>query len=169
MTAKRILISALAMVAMAVPGAALAQGFGGPHGMGALDGIGGPGLHRFEEMLPELAAILDLTEAQQGQIEAILDEELPAIDALRDRLRDAHQAFRASQQPGAFDEAAVRAFAESQSPVHVELMVAGARTMSHIHNLLTPEQQQRLEELRAVRHERDRRGGPRAGGGRFSD
>ena len=66
-------------------------------------------------------------------------------------------------------EAAVRAFAESQSPAHIELMVAGARTMSRIHSLLTPEQQQRLEELRAVRHERGRRGGPGAGGGRFSD
>jgi Spy/CpxP family protein refolding chaperone len=157
MTANRILITALAMVAMAVPGAALAQGFGGPHGMGALDGLGGPGLHRFEEMLPELAAILDLTEAQQGQIEAILDEELPAIDALRDRLRDAHQAFRASHPPGAFDEAAVRAFAEAQSKTHVELMVAGARTMSRIHSVLTPEQQEQLQQMRG-RH--GRRGGP---------
>jgi len=137
--------------------------------MGGPDGFGGPGLHRFEEMLPELAVVLDLSDEQQAQIEAILDAELPAIETMRDQLRDAHQAFRASQQPGAFDEAAIRAFAQSQSQTHVELMVAGARTMSRIHNVLTAEQQRRLEELRALRPERGRRGGPGSGRGRFSD
>lgn len=169
MTARRILMATLALAAMAVPGAVLAQGYGGPHGMGGPDGFGGPGLHRFEEMLPELATILDLSDEQQAQIEAILDEELPAIETMRDQLRDAHQAFRANQQPGVFDEAAVRAFAQSQSQTHVELMVAGARTMSRIHNVLTTEQQQRLEELRALRHERGHRGGPGAGRGRYSN
>lgn len=169
MTARRILITTLAMAAMAVPGAALAQGYGGPHGMGGPDGLGGPGLHRFEEMLPQLAVVLDLSDEQQAQIEAILDEELPAIETMRDQMRDAHQAFRANQQPGTFDEAALRAFAQSQSQTHVELMVAGARTMSRIHNVLTTEQQQRLEELRGLRPERGRRGGPQAGCGRFSN
>ena len=169
MTARRILFTALVLAAMAVPGAALAQGYGGPHGMGGPDGFGGPGLHRFEEMLPELAVVLDLSDEQQAQIEAILDAELPAIETMRDQLRDAHQAFRASQQPGAFDEAAIRAFAQSQSQTHVELMVAGARTMSRIHNVLTAEQQQRLEELRALRPERGHRGGPGSGRGRLSD
>lgn len=169
MTARRILFTTLAMAAMAVPGAALAQGYGGPHGMGGPDGLGGPGLHRFEEMLPQLAVVLDLSDEQQAQIEAILDEELPAIETMRDQMRDAHQAFRANQQPAAFDEAAVRAFAQSQSQTHVELMVAGARTMSRIHNVLTTEQQQQLEELRGLRPERGRRGGPQAGCGRFSN
>jgi Spy/CpxP family protein refolding chaperone len=169
MTAHRILFTALALTAMAVPGAALAQGFGGPPGMMGPDGFGGPGLHRVEEMLPELAAVLELSNDQQAQIEAILDEELPAIETMRDQLRSAHQAFRASHQPGIFDEAAVRSFALSQSQTHVELMVAGARTMSRIHNVLTTEQQQRLEELRALRPERGRRGGPGAGHGRYSN
>jgi Spy/CpxP family protein refolding chaperone len=169
MTARRILFTTLAMAAMAVPGAALAQGYGGPHGMGGPDSFDGPGLHRFEEMLPELAVVLDLSDEQQAQIEAILDEELPAIETMRDQLRDAHQAFRANHQPGTYDEAAVRAFAQSQSQTHVELMVAGARTMSRIHNVLTTEQQQRLEELRSLRPDRGRRGGPPAGRGRFSN
>lgn len=169
MTARRILFTTLAMAAMAIPGAALAQGPGGPHGIGGPDGFGGPGLHRFEEMLPELAVVLDLSDEQQAQIEAILDEELPAIETMRNQLRDAHQAFRANQQPGTFDETALRAFAQSQSQTHVELMVAGARTMSRIQDVLTTAQQQRLEELRALRPERGRRGGPGAGRGRFPD
>jgi len=164
MTVKRTLITTLAMAAMVVPGAALAQGFGGHHGrpggppgFGGPDELGGPGLHRFEEMLPRLAEELDLTDAQQSQIQAILDEELPAIESMREQLRDAHQAFRESHPPEAFDEAAVRAFAESQAQTHVELMVAGARTRSRVHNVLTTEQQAQLADMRGPH---GRRGGP---------
>jgi Spy/CpxP family protein refolding chaperone len=109
-------------------------------------------------MMPRLAEELNLTDAQQSQIQAILDEELPTIEAMRDQLRDAHQAFRESHPPEAFDEAAVRAFAESQAQTHVELMVAGARTRSRVHNVLTAEQQEKITEMRGP-HGR-RRGPP---------
>ena len=163
MRANTILITTLALAAIAVPGAALAQGFGGPHGMGGPDEVGGPGLPFLEHMLPRLAEELDLTDAQQSQIQAILDEETPAIESMREQLRNAHQAFRESHPPGEFDEAAVRAFAESQSPTHVELMVAGARTMSRVHNVLTPEQREQLQQMRDRRHHQ--RGGPPPGRG----
>ncbi len=157
MRANTILITTLAMAAMAMPGVALAQGFGGPPGFGGPDEFGGPGLPFLEHMLPRLAEELDLTDAQQGQIQAILDEETPAIESMREQLRNAHQAFRESHSPGEFDEAAVRAFAESQSQTHVELMVAGARTMLRIHNVLTTEQREQLQQMRGRHH---RRGGP---------
>lgn len=151
MKARRILITALAAAALAAPGTVLAQGgFGGPPGMGLHGGFGGPGFERFEEMLPRMAEFLDLTDAQQSQIQAILDEETPAIEDLRDQLQTAHEAFRATHEPGQFDEAAFRAFAEPQSQLHVELMVAGARTMSRIHNVLTPEQQEKLQDARGL-------------------
>jgi protein CpxP len=157
MRANTILITTLAIAAIAVPGAAAAQGFGGPPGFGGPDEIGGPGLPFLEHMLTRIADDLGLTDAQQSQIQAILDEERPAIESMREQLRDAHQAFRDSHPPGEFDEAAVRAFAESQSQTHVELMVAGARTMSRVHNVLTPEQREQLLQMRG-RH--GRRGGP---------
>lgn len=151
MKARRTLITAAVMAALAVPAFALAQGgFGGRHGGSLHGGFGGPGLERFEEMLPRLAEYLELTDDQQSQIRAILDEEMPAIEDLREQLRTAHEAFRATHQPGDFDEAAVRAFAESQSQLHVELMVAGARTMSRIFTVLTPEQQDKLQDLRGL-------------------
>ncbi|HQL30170.1 MAG TPA: Spy/CpxP family protein refolding chaperone [Thermoanaerobaculales bacterium] len=163
MNATRFLITTVAMAATAVPGAALAQGYGGHHGHGAppgfggCDELGGPGAHFFEHMLPRLTEELDLTEAQQGRIQAILDEDLPAIDAMRDRLRDAHREFRESHPPGEFDEAAVRAFAEAQAQAHVELMVAGARTRARVHAVLTAQQQDQLQQMR---DRRGRRGGP---------
>jgi Spy/CpxP family protein refolding chaperone len=159
MKARRFLITVAMAAAVAVPGALLAQGgFGGPPpDLGLHGGFGGPGLDRFEEMLPRLAEFLALTDAQQSQIQAILDEEMPAIDSLRDQLRAAHEAFRSAHQPGQFDEAAVRAFGESQCQNHVDLMVASARAMSRIHNVLTPEQQQKLQDARGLF---GRHGGP---------
>ena len=151
MTARSILITVAAAAALAVPGTILAQGgFGGPHGQHGLHGFDGPGLHRFEDMLPRLVDFLDLTADQQAQIEHILAEEMPAIEDLRDRLQAAHEAFRSTHQPGEFDEAELRAFAESQSQLHVELMVAGARTRSRIHSALTPEQQEQLQDARGL-------------------
>jgi Spy/CpxP family protein refolding chaperone len=162
MKASTILITTLAMAAIAMPGAARAQGFGGPPGFGGPGEVGGPGLHFLEHMLPRLAEELELTDAQQVQIQAILDEETPAIESMREQLRNAHHAFRESHPPDEFDEAAVRAFAESQSQTHVELMVAGARTMSRVHNVLTPEQREQLQQMRGRHH---RRGGPPPGRG----
>ena len=159
MKVRKILITAATVAALAAPGTVLAQGgFGGPLGMGMHGGFGGPGLQRFEEMLPQMADFLDLTEVQQSQIQAILDEETPAIADLRDQLQAAHEAFRSTHEPGQFDEASFRTFAESQSQLHVELMVAGARTMSRIHNVLTPEQQDTLQEVRGLFGRRGGRG-----------
>jgi Spy/CpxP family protein refolding chaperone len=159
MTRQRILITVAALAALAAPGAVLAQdGFGGQHGPGIHGGFGGPGLDRFEEMLPRLVEFLDLTDTQESQIEVILDEEMPAIRDLRDQLQAAHEAFRSAHQPGDFDEAAVRSFAESQSQLHVELMVAGARTKSRIHSVLTPEQQEKLQDARGLLGHRGGRG-----------
>lgn len=159
MKARRILITAAAIAALAAPATVLAQGgYGPPHGMGMHGGFGGPGLARFEEMLPRMAEFLDLSDAQQSQIQAILDEETPAIEDLRDQLQAAHEAFRSTHEPGDFDEATFRAFAESQSQLHVELMVANARTMSRIHNVLTPEQQEKLQDVRGLFGRRGGRG-----------
>lgn len=168
MNVRRIVITALAAAALAAPGTVLAQGgFGGPHGPGPgmHGGFGGPGLERFEERLPQLAEVLELTADQQARIQSILDAEMPAIEALRDQLDDAREAFRATHQPGEFDEAQFRTHAEAQAQLHVELMVATARTMSQIHNVLTDEQLERMQDLRDLR-----RGprGPRGGAGRGS-
>jgi Spy/CpxP family protein refolding chaperone len=165
MNVRRIVITVVAAAALAAPGTLIAQGgFGGPHGPGAgtHGGFGGPGLERFEEMLPQLAEVLELTDDQQAQIQSILDAEMPAIESLRDRLDDGREAFRASHQPGEFNEAEFRAHAESQAQLHVELMVASARTMSRIHGVLSAEQLDRMQDLRSLR-----RGprGPRGGAG----
>lgn len=166
MNVRRIMITAVAAATIVAPGTVLAQGgFGRPHGPGPgmHGGFGGPNLDRVEEMLPQLAEVLDLTADQQAQIQSILDAEMPTIERLRSQLDDARDAFRAAHQPGDFDEVEFRAHAEAQAQLHVDLMVASARAMSRIHNVLTAEQLDRMQDLRDLR-----RGprGPRNGAGR---
>ncbi len=172
MKIRRIIITSVAAVALTVTGSVFAQGgpgggFGGPGGggghgaMGDPGGFGGPGLMQFEHMLPRLAEYLELTADQQAQIQAILDEELPGIQALREEVRAARDLYMDAHPPGDFDEVSFRAFAEQQAQLHVEIAVASARTMSGIYNILTPEQQDKLQDLRGLmgRHHGARRGG----------
>jgi len=175
MKARTMIIAMVAAAVLAAPGVSIAQGGpggpGGPGGgQGGWDGHGGPGgfgahggfgIHRLERMLPRLAEYLDLSQEQQDQIQAILDEEMPAIQDLRDQIHTARQAFMDGHVPGEFDEAALRAFLAEQSPLKIDLAVAGARTMSRVLNVLTPEQREQLEKLRGLRGRR----GPRHGCG----
>jgi len=169
MKSRTIIITFVLTVALAATGPLFAQrgpggGFGGPGGMGGPGGFGGAGLMHFEEMLPRLTEYLELTDGQVAQIEAILEAELPAIQSLRDELREARDAFRQSHEPGEFDEATFRVFAESQARLHVEIAVASARTMSGIYNVLTPDQQEKLQDLRGLM---GRGHGARRGGGQM--
>jgi Spy/CpxP family protein refolding chaperone len=167
----RNLVLTLVVIGLVVaPAVVVAQGFfeghggkgwgrgGHGHGHGGHGGPGG-GLG-FLRMLPRLAEKLDLSEAQQAEIESIVDQSLPAIRELRVQMREARQEFRDSQEPGQFDEAAVRAFAESQAQLMTEMMVSTARLKADVFGVLTPEQVEQLEELRGKFREcRELRGG----------
>ena len=170
MRIRNIIITSLTALALSATGPLLAQGgpgggFGGPGGgFGGHGAFAGGGLDRLEHMLPRLADYLDLTDDQLSQIRAILDAELPAIHVLRDQIRDARELYMEGRDPGQFDEAQVRAFAESQASLHVEMAVASARTMSRVYNVLTPSQQDKLQDLRGLM---GRHRGPRRGGGQM--
>ncbi len=133
---------------------------GGPHG----DGFGGAGAHGLLRMLPRLAERLEISEAQQDQIHAIIDARKPALDALRDQASAAREVFHERYDIGDYDEVAFRAFFESQAQLHVEMQLLGADTVSQVWDVLTPEQQEELLEI--IELFRDGRGGPRHGGGK---
>lgn len=136
-------------------------GMRGPHGDGAFSGGGAHGLLR---MLPRLAERLEISEAQQDQIHAIIDARKPALDVLRDQASAAREVFHDSYEIGDYDEAAFRTFFESQAQLHTEMQLLGAETVSQVWVVLTPEQQQELLEI--IELFRDGRGGPRHGGGK---
>jgi Spy/CpxP family protein refolding chaperone len=142
-------------------GAGMHGGRGGPGGDGMFGGPGGPGLLR---MLPRLAERLDLSDDQQARIHATLDAELPAIHDLMEQAATARQSFHETHGPGDYDEVAYRVFFEDQARIQVETHLLGARAVSMVWQVLTPEQQDQVRDLLDLMG--PGRGGKHHGGGR---
>jgi Spy/CpxP family protein refolding chaperone len=111
---------------------------------------GGPGIGMVQGLLHRLGDYIELTEDQRTQIEAIAEQARTQIQPLVEQARAERQAFRSSHQPGDFDEVAFRNHAQKQAQIHVDIQVAAARAMSQATEVLTPEQLEKLEELRGL-------------------
>lgn len=90
---------------------------------------------------------LDLTEAQQAQVKAILAKEKPAIQPLMLQMAQGHAQLRDQVINGAFDEGKVREMASQQTQTMTELIVQHARIGSELVQVLTPEQKTKLTAL----------------------
>ncbi len=81
-----------------------------------------------------------------------------------EQAQTARDEFRDLYPKGSYDEAAFRAHFESQAQLHVEMQLIGAGMMSQAWAVLTPEQQEELQDLMELFD--NGRGGPRHGGGK---
>jgi hypothetical protein len=88
------------------------------------------------------------------------------IEPLRTQLHGTVQEYRESNDPARFDESAFRSFLESVSPLKIDIEVAGARALSRVYSVLTPEQREQMHEFRGPA---GRRGGGRQFGGGSTD
>jgi Spy/CpxP family protein refolding chaperone len=96
---------------------------------------------------------LDLSSEQQDRIRGMVEAARPQLQALRGQLRDGRQTFREAHPPTDFDEAAIRAHVAAQSGVMADLAVLGAKLRADVLAVLTPEQLEQLEGMRAKRQE----------------
>jgi Spy/CpxP family protein refolding chaperone len=87
---------------------------------------------------------LNLTPDQRAQIKTIFQRERPAIRAIMQQSQQQETLFRAH---GAYDEAYVRSIAQRQSANYVEAIVEKEKIRSQIHEVLTPEQRRRFNQL----------------------
>ncbi len=146
----------LTLVAQGVPGGDNGPGPGGGPGGGAWGqgphgGNHGPdnGLGFIERMLPRFAEQLGLTDVQLAEIQTILDEARPGIEAYAEQLRAGREAYReAHPDPTIFAEGAFRAHATEQSQIQIDLMVLTQSAKANALAVLTPEQLAQLEEMR---------------------
>ena len=145
-----VVVAVVALVSLA--GAAALAGGPGPHGM--MLGLPGARLHGGGGPLGLALHRLDLTAEQRTAIRAVLDAEQPALEALRERIRESEEAFVEAHPPTEFDEAAIRAHAAEQAPLLSDLAVAEARIRAKALALLTPEQLAELETMRSRMQER---------------
>jgi periplasmic protein CpxP/Spy len=90
---------------------------------------------------------LDLTDAQQAQVKAIMAKEKPALRPLMLQMAQGHSQLRNLVMSGSFDEAKARELASQQTPVLTELAVQYARIGSEMVQVLTPEQKTKLTAL----------------------
>jgi Spy/CpxP family protein refolding chaperone len=104
-----------------------------------------------------MARHLDLNDEQRVQVRAILDSTRPEADRLAESMLENREAMKKLQHSGSFDEARVRETAERRGALVTEMTVLKARVHSQIHAILTPEQRERMEEMRG-RHGRHRQG-----------
>jgi periplasmic protein CpxP/Spy len=142
-----IAIAATAALLLAAPAAALAAG--GFHG-GGRHGAGMEGGRMEGGMLLRLADKLNLSDLQRTQVKMVLDQAKQALAPLRDQLKSARQAYRTSQGPGAaFDENAVRTEARKEAPIREDMAVVRARAHAQALSVLTPQQRDQLQQLRA--------------------
>ncbi len=135
MKSTRTRILAIGAAVLLIAAGAIAQG---------RHGFGGPG-GDFRHMLRQL----DLTPDQHSQVKAIFEKEKPTLQPLMQQMRQNHQAMKALQASGAFDEAKTRTLATQNAQTMIELQVEHARMQSEIMQILTADQKAKLAQIEA--------------------
>jgi protein CpxP len=105
-------------------------------------------------MLGHFAHQLDLTDAQQAQVKAIMAKEKPTFQPLMLQMAQSHQQLQQQLLTSGFEEAKVRELASAQTQNMTELMVQGARVEAEVLQVLTPDQKTKLSTLMAQRQQR---------------
>jgi Spy/CpxP family protein refolding chaperone len=104
-----------------------------------------------EHMMEFFADYLNLSDAQQTQMKAILQKEHPTLKPLFQQLHQTHAQLKQYEE-GAYDETKVRALATQESQTQVELTVQQTRIHNELFQVLTADQQSKMKEFEA-RHE----------------
>lgn len=99
---------------------------------------------------------LNLTDDQRSQIMTIVTTSRGEDAPWRQQLEELRKQVHDSVVANGYDENQVRALVQAKSTAMVEMAVHGISTLARIRAVLTPEQQQKLEQIQANRP----RGGP---------
>ena len=95
---------------------------------------------------------LDLSDAQQTQVQQILTKDKPALQPLMQQMHQNRQQMRQLIESGAFDETKARALASQQTQTVTELAVQKAKMESDLYQVLTADQKTKLDKF-LDRHE----------------
>ena len=154
-------LAAIAIAATVLTGAAVTtmtlSAQGGPGGPRAgRMGPGGPGGFG----LPGLRA-LDLSDAQKDQIKSITESHRDEVRQVSERVREAQRAMDMATESGTVNEGDIRSKSTALASAMADGAILRAKVNAEILNVLTPDQQQKLQEFRTQMQER-RKAGPRA-------
>jgi Spy/CpxP family protein refolding chaperone len=112
--------------------------------------MAGDGEHRGHSMMRLHA--LGLTEAQRDQVFKIFHDQAPAVHEQMKQVRLTREELRGLAMADRFDEGRARQLADAQAKALAALAVMRAQTMARVREILTPEQRQRMDQMREHRH-----------------
>jgi Spy/CpxP family protein refolding chaperone len=107
------------------------------------------GSHRHGRQGAFLSAYLNLTPAQQAQEKSIFEATRQSGQAVRQQLRRTRQALRAAIE--ANNTGQIQQLAKTEGSEVGQLMAIRSEAMAKVHQILTPEQQQKLSALQQAR------------------
>ena len=108
------------------------------------------GMERGGHPMMQLRA-LNLSEAQQDQVFKIFHEQAPAMREQMKQVRRARTELRQVAAAERFDEGRARQIADTQAKALATLAVMRAQSMHRVREILTPEQRQRMDQMRERR------------------
>jgi Spy/CpxP family protein refolding chaperone len=120
----------------------------GGHGGNGGHGRGGPGMR--EQGMSFLRGV-QLSEAQQDRVFAIMHAQAPAQRELEKKIRAAHEALRTLGESGQFDEAKASAQAQALGEATAAETLLHVRTHAQMLAVLTPEQREQAAKGRGQR------------------
>jgi Spy/CpxP family protein refolding chaperone len=103
--------------------------------------------------MDRMARVLELSEDQQQQIQAIFASAREANRPIREKLHDTRKAMRAAAKIDPIDREKIRALAAEGANLQADLLISRVDIRKQVSAALTSEQQQRLEKLRPLRGE----------------
>lgn len=123
------------------------RGPGGPGGPGGMRGPGGPGgpLGPAQFMLRQL----DLTEAQRGQVKAIVDGHKADFQEIGTRMQAAREALGAAMEVSPVNPQGIREASAAVAAVEADANVLHATVRDEVFSILTDEQKAKAAELKA--------------------
>lgn len=118
---------------------------------------------RMENHLEKMVVILDLTDQQKDQLENLFEKKWQDRQSMRTEMQASRESLREYKQGKEFNESEFRAIAQKHADLKTEMMVQRAKTKQQLFAVLTPEQQQKAEQLRDMHGEgfHGKRGGDR--------
>ena len=131
----------LALACLLCAGGSLAQSRGGRNGIGG--GTSGASAVNEEGTVSVLAALLNLNNPQQQQLQKILDDALASAKPIQDRLNGGKQSLFAAAQAADSDEQ-IDKLAGQQGALYAQNQALQARTFSKICKLLTKDQKAQI-------------------------
>jgi Ca-activated chloride channel family protein len=106
---------------------------------------------RQETQHQKMAVILDLNDSQQQQLQTLRGQRQQQQQALRTEMQSSRNQLRELARANDADEAKISAAAQKHAELKTRMMVDGAKHRQQIAAVLTPEQQQKFEQLRELK------------------